>query len=526
MCLNALYSKVFIVGNLDFINELVSAFKSELIRYRVLATGIFAAILLSVIFVGSTWQTFFSSTAMLVVDDSNIIQPLLQGRAEIAEVDHSEEARQQVYARRLLEKVAMRMGYIDETSDGDAVGAAVGAIRAGILLEGKGRGSPYFTITYSHPDPDITFETANILIEEFIELHESSKRQEGEYAFDFINKQVELYRGRLEKAEAALKEFKTNSPDYTEDAVQARIQDLNLEIQELKLNIQESQSKISSTKAQLGAESELLTVQAEVYRLRQQKQELQSELATLRRQYQDSYPDIVSINQQIADIDFQIAEIDGGKIVDMSAFSGNEFNESNPELLFDELRKQISISEVELVAQKRRMDSLRKLLDEEYSKADVVTENQAELSDLTRDYQVTKDVYEEMLSRKENAELSMAITREGQGLTYKIVEAPVFPLSPSGLTFKEFLLVAPILAVGVPIGLIIMLILVDPRIRVVSSQMAFLEDYRLESITVSPHFHTNIGNRVLRKDFIILAGVFFVLLLIYGYYATIGFIDA
>ena len=511
------------MGNVDFIKEILLAVKAEFIRFRFLATGIFAVIFLSVLMVGASWPTFYTSKAQLVADDSNIIQPLLEGRAEITEVDRSEEARQRIYSRDLLETVARRLGYIDDTSQQAQIDNAIIAVRRGISLEGKGRRSPYFSISYSHPNPDITFETANVLVEEFIELHESYKRQEGEYAFDFINKQVEIYRGRLEEAEAALKEFKTNSPDYTESAVQARIQDLNTQIQELALTIQELESKIVSTKKQLGAEGEMLAAQSKVHSLRQQRSVLQAELNSLRRQYQESYPDVISLKRQIFEIDQQISAAGGDKMINYSVFGGLD-ESSSPELLFEELRKQVSIAEVDLEARRKRMNSLKELLKTEYEKADLVTETQAEFSDLTRDYEVTREVYEEMLSRKENAELSMAITREGQGLNYKVVDAPVFPLKPSGLTFFEFLLAAPILALGAPLGLIIMLVLVDPRIRVPTNLVNCLEEYSgsISVVGVSPHFYTKLNDRVLRKDFLIVATVFTLLAVVYIYFAVLG----
>lgn len=510
------------MGNGDFIKELLLALKSELIRYRFMIVALCGLILVSVLVVGMSWPTFYTSTAQLVVDDSNIIQPLLQGRAEIADVDRSEEARQRVYSRRLLERVAERLGYTNEDSNASSVSSAVNALKRGIVLQGAGRRSPYFTVSYSHPDPQVSYDTTNVLVEEFIELHESSKREEGEYAFDFINKQVELYRKRLEKAEVTLKDFKTSSPDITEAAVQGRIGELNSQVQNLKLNIQELETKIESTRKQLGAESEMLTKQAEMHRLRQQKLALETELAALNRQYQDSYPDIVSLKQQIKDINLKIWDITGGADVQPSSLlKGGNYKDYSPELLFDELRKQLSVSETELIAQKRRLTSIQALLEEEYEKADIVSANQAKLADLTRDYQVTKEYFEEMLSRKENAELSMAITRDGQGLNYKIVEPPVFPLRPSGLTFLEFLMVAPLLAIGVPIGLVLALILVDPRVRIVSALRNSLGD-DVHLIAVTPHFHTKLSNRMLRKDMILLAMVMIGLVAVYAYFASIG----
>ena len=75
--------------------------------------------------------------------------------------------------------------------------------------------------------------------------------------------------------------------------------------------------------------------------------------------------------------------------------------------------------------------------------------NQAQLSELTRDYDVTKRVYEEMLGKK-TARLSMTLDIEGQGVSYRIQEAAQFPLRPTGLNFKHFAALGPILGFYYP----------------------------------------------------------------------------
>lgn len=509
-------------GGFAFVYEIFLALKAELIRFRIAVAILCAVILLAVLFVGLNWTVQYTTSIQLVGNDSNIIQPLLRGRAEIAQTDQSEEAQQRIYSRGLLERVLLRTGYVGDTTDAAQMSDAIRGLRAGIALQPAGFGSPYFSIAYSHPNPDISFETVKVLAEEFIDLHESSKREEGEYAFNFINTQVELYRNRLGEAEAALKVFKTNSPDVTESSVQGRIDELNAQIQDLKLNIQDSETKIYSTKDQLDVESEILSRHTEVVSLRQQQNAMQKELSRLSRQYQDSYPDIVSLKQQIQDIEEQIASIPGDYNLTIPAFANNGGADGNPELLFDALRRQLSAADVELTAQKRRLSSLLELLEEEHKKSDLVTSNQAKLADLTRDYQVTKEVFEELLSRKGNAELSMAITKDGQGLTYKVVDPPVFPLRPSGLTFLEFLLAAPVLAIGIPIGLLLMRILLDPRIRLVSALKNTLDESAIEIIGVSRHFDTNLYARIIRKDMLVVSVMMVSLIIIYFYFAYVG----
>ena len=448
------------MNSLTFITEILLALKYELIRYRMAAVVIFSIVLLGVVGVGLTWQNTYVTKAVLSVDDTNLIQPLLAGRAAVTEVDTSELAQEKVYSKQLLEKVADRLGYVDENTTTEELGEIVAVLGSGIVLEPSTYRNNYFTISYIDIDPERSFQTMMVLVEEFIEYHESSKREEGVYAFDFISKQVETYKDRLEKAEQKIKEFKSNSLDLSEDAVQKRMIELDAEIQELKLAIQEDQSRIKNINIQLGAETQYLEKQSKVYELRAQKSILVDQLRSLRMQFQDSYPDIVTIKEQIGELDRQLIESGADKVFTSNSFvNTTSAAENDPETLFRELRRQKSQTKVDLDTKEQRLKSLETLLTEEQRKADIVASNQATLADLRRDYDVTKDVYEEMLSRKENAELSMAITRDGQGISYKVVTDPVFPIYPTGLTFKHFILAAPVLAIGAPLGILLALIL-------------------------------------------------------------------
>src|SRR5690606_35186351 len=118
----------------------------------------------------------------------------------------------------------------------------------------------------------------------------------------------------------------------------------------------------------------------------------------------------ISLRGQIAELDASIEAMQASGEV-----YGTGTQTENP--LYEELRKQLQAADVDLRGQKRRMQSLIHLQEQEYERAKRVAANQAELSELTRDYNVTRDVYEEMLQRKESARLSMTLDIEGQGVS-------------------------------------------------------------------------------------------------------------
>ena len=101
----------------------------------------------------------------------------------------------------------------------------------------------------------------------------------------------------------------------------------------------------------------------------------------------------------------------------------------------------------------------------ELANAETVAAKQATYKELTRDYDVTKDVYEDMLKRRESARLSMTLDIEGQGVSFKIHEPASYPLRSDGLQLMHFAAIGPVLGLALPVGLIVLLVIMDPRIR-------------------------------------------------------------
>jgi chromosome segregation ATPase len=207
-----------------------------------------------------------------------------------------------------------------------------------------------------------------------------------------------------------LKEFNAQNVDGTEAGVATRIAELRGEIESLKITIEETEARINTITTQLGNESQYQQTKGEIDELRQRRQGLVNQLEQLLLVYQEGYPDVISLRAQIAELDTAIhmAQASGGDV-----YTGRGEAVENP--LYEELRRQLSVAKVDLRGQKRRMESLIHLSEQEHERAQRVAANQAQLSELTRDYNVTRDVYEEMLQRKESARLSMTLDIEGQG---------------------------------------------------------------------------------------------------------------
>ncbi|MAN51416.1 MULTISPECIES: XrtA system polysaccharide chain length determinant [unclassified Marinimicrobium] len=479
-----------------FIVDLLKSLKFEAIRFRVWVVLTFLAVSFLPLVVGYLWPNTYTTEAVLYADETNIIEPLLKGRASVTGIDRVKQAQETLYTRRVMERAAVGAGLVDSNATDESKAAAVRELRNGLSVRTESANN--FRVSYSAKDPEKAFSALNSVVNVFIQDTARRKREESVGAFNFIDAQVESYRRQLELAEEKLKNFRAQNTDGTEAQVSARINQLRNDIESLNLEIQESESRIASIREQLSQENQYQVAKGEADRLRDRRREMRRQLDQLLLSYQDSYPDVITLRQQIQDIDEEITRLE---------FSGESYgsdaNTENP--LYEELRKQLSVAEVNLTAQKRRMQSLEQILDREYARAERVAENQAQLSDLTRDLEVTRNVYNEMLERKESARLSMTLDIEGQGVNYRIQDPATFPLEPSGLRYIHFALVGPFLGFLAPLGLLFIYVFLDPHYRSARSTQNDLPE-GVDLIGIIPHYHTPLTERLMRKDMVLLLG--------------------
>lgn len=492
-----------------FIVDLLKSLKFEAIRFRVWVVLLFLTVSFLPLVVGFLWPNTYSTQAVLNADQTNIIEPLLKGRASVTSVDPAKQVQETLYTRRVLERAAEGASLIGANSTDAQKAAAVQELRSGLAVTTEGANN--FRVSYSDQNPEKAFNILNSIVNVFIQDTARRKREESVGAFNFIDAQVESYRRQLELAEEKLKDFRAQNTDGTEAQVSGRINQLRNDIETLKLGIQESESRIASIKGQLSQESQYQVARGEADRLRDRRREMRQQLDQLLLSYQDNYPDVISLRQQIQDLDEEITRLE---------FSGESYgsngNTENP--LYEELRKQLSVAEVDLTAQQRRMQSLEQILEREYERSERVAENQAQLSDLTRDLDVTKNVYNEMLQRKESARLSMTLDIEGQGVNYRIQDPATFPLQPSGLRYIHFAIVGPFLGFMAPLGLLFLFVLLDPHYRSVRAIQNDLPE-GVDLIGVIPHYHTPLAERLMRKDMVLLLGLSIIAM---GAYAALG----
>src|SRR5262249_27418579 len=86
-------------------------------------------------------------------------------------------------------------------------------------------------------------------------------------------------------------------------------------------------------------------------------------------------------------------------------------------------------------------------------------------SELFRAYDSTREVYQDLLKRRENARVVMDLDAERRGFNMRVQEEAEVPATASSLRLMQIGILGLVLAVLVPIGLLFAIVKLDRRVR-------------------------------------------------------------
>lgn len=433
-------------------------------RRRRIALGVtFAVIALAALGIGALWPKKYEASTTILAQEASIITPLMEGAASAtANANRVGMARDVIFSRRVMDQVLRTGGWLASTPTPIERDRLIEAIKSRTkVINGRDN---LITISYFDADPRRAFEVTRAFGQLFISESLASKQRESRDAYEFIDSQVEAYRGKLTDAENKLKAYRDANADArpgSDADTNARIGSLRTQIENNRMDAMQKQSQAAALNAQLSGESEVNAVQTVGGIYASQLAEMQARLDTLRLTYTDAYPDVVRLRHQIDDLRAQMQGADarrsvGGGTVDRMV-AMNPVNQ--------QMRVQLATIRGDAAAASARVGASESMLQSELERSRRIANSENVTAELTRDYTVNRDVYQDLLKRRENARVSMNLDAEQRGLTFQVQNPAVMPLVPSGLRFMHFGLAGLALSLAVPFGLLFAVARFDPRVR-------------------------------------------------------------
>jgi len=374
----------------------------------------------------------YQASARVYVDTQNMLKPLLAGMTTMPNLEQQVMfMRRTLISRPNVERV-MRMVDLDvKAKDTREHEEMVDLLMKQITMAGTERDDIY-TISYNAPNPKLGRDVVQSLLTIFVEGSFGGKKQDSDKAVQFIDDQIKTYEEKLAAAENSLKEFKirhngvlprTGGGDFG-----GQMAGNSDALMQARLELAEAEQARNTLRRQIsgdvrpGAKGGAIVANPEIDA---RIAEVNKSLDALRMQYTEQHPDIVAGRRLLEQLQERKREE-----------AKSPKRSSDPGAGYSPMLQQMNVALSEAEA---RVASLRARVNEYVSRearmrtqSAQAPEIEAQLAQLNRDYEVNKDNYQKLVASRESAKLSGDLSSATDMLTFRVIDPPTAPDTPSG----------------------------------------------------------------------------------------------
>ncbi len=465
--------------------EKIQVLYREAFAHRRLIAASFVVVSLVMLLVGMNWPKSYESSTTIMIEEQNIIEPLMRGAAVSSDVlDRAHNAREIIFSRAILMGVLEDTGRLDDELSPVEIEWLMEGLRGSTTITQTGRN--LIQIQHQDADPELAYRTTKKFAALFLDEMTGSKSAESAAAFAFIDSQVQQYEQKLERSEQRLQALRADDPDARPEAraeVAGRITTLQGRVDDLEQRLREARIAESSLQEQLSGEAEGSARFSRAEQLRRRIVELEGELDRLRLTFHDTYPDVIQLRNQIQDLEQALVREESGESQERS--SSERSMRANP--VYQELQGRLYEARTTTRTLESSLENARAQLAQEEVRAARMEALAADLAKLMRDHEVNQGIYEDLQRRRENARVSVNLSQQQQGLNIRVYEPAHIAHRPSSPGLSLFALGGFVLGGALPLGLLFGFLLVDPRVRTAST---VTRDLELKLLGLIPHMST------------------------------------
>ncbi len=414
----------------------------------------------------------YEAQARVYVDTESVLKPLLSGLAVGTDVmPQVNMMTQALLSRPQLTEAARATDMHLRATTPEGLESLIQQLRMRIRI--RAGDDNIYTITFADTDPKMAQRLVQNLLGSFVETTLGNNRVDSTKAQKFLEQEIREYERRLTEAEDRLAEFKRSHVGVLPGAqgdYYARLQTAVAELEKSRTALLVAQTKRDEVRKQLEGEEPTfgITTPSGTFRAQTGETVIDSQIAALQRQlselsvrYTDKHPEIISLRETIAHLEQKKEELRKNAPPPVTSDMDQPLD-LNP--LYQNLKIELSKAEVEVRSLSAQVAQNQQLVAELRGKVDTIPEVEAQLQQLNRDYNVTRQKYEDLLGRLESAKLTESAEQQRDDVRFRIIEPPIVPTKPIGPHRVLFLAAALVLALAGGAALAILRQQIEPVI--------------------------------------------------------------
>lgn len=336
-----------------------------------------------------------------------------------------------------------------------------------------------FTVSIEDRDPRFAQQFINTLVGLYVEESISATRDETFGANRFLQEQIDSFKLKLEAAEDKIIDFRKRQGIYfsiDEAATLANIRQMLTQVEEIELTQDTLRARQAQLVDQMNRTSptiDMVSETAENNRL----MEMENRLSNLLLRYTENYPEVIRLKFEIEALKQRMLDPEAAQ----QERGSTRMTSLNP--LHQDLQSQLYQVEAELSSLDARKKNLLQNIANREQELKEVPEAQKELAILMQERDSYRSIYNDLLARMGQSEVSTQMEVANKASTFRVVDPAVLPQAPISPDMFRMLLLALAGGFGCGLGLIFLLENMDSRLR----DVAVLEDLGVDILAVVPN---------------------------------------
>jgi len=404
----------------------------------------------------------YEASARIFVDTQSILKPLMSGLAVQPNVDQQVSMLSRTLISRPNVEKLVRMADLDlKIKSKEAQEARIDGLMSELKISSTGRDNLY-VLSYRDPSPDQAKRVVQSLVSIFVESSLGDSRKDSVTAKKFLDEQIKGYESKLEEAEGRLKQFKLKNIELQSadgKDMAGRLAEISGQLRQAQLELHEAENARDAAKRQLDSEknqnasltsksllqeSSLSVATPEIdARIEAQKRNLDA----LLQRFTEQHPDVSGARRLIKELEEQkrkeVAEL-------RKAAMANPSNAPSNSLAYQELSRMLATAEVQVAGLRARVGEYTARYNRARDLMKTAPQIEAEFAQLNRDYGIHKKNYEDLVARRESANLSGELESASGLADFRLIDPP--RASPKPVAPNRLLLLPVALLIALAAG--------------------------------------------------------------------------
>ena len=424
------------------------------------------------------WPELYRSEALILVEQQIVPQQYVVPNVNTSLQDRIQSMTQQILSRSRLRRLIEQYNLYTRERTRKTIDEVIDKMRERVhleLVESPGRPGELtaFRISFTSGSPRIAQQITNELTSLFIEQNLEERTQQSVSTTNFLANQLDEGRKDLAEQEEKLRGFKSRYLGQLPEQQQTNLQILSSLEAQLQASVnaleRDEQERIYLESVRAGYQAMERTLGASGPPPQSSPEavlrDLRKQLTELEAKYTPHHPDILKLKQEIAHWE-ALEQRSQAKTGGSEASEGNRSGASagaDPSAI--EVESRLKALALQINNHQRDIDLLRQRIREAQARLNLAPLREQQLSEITRNYENSRDYYKSLLQKKMQSELATNLEKRQQGEQFRIIDPASLPRKPAEPNRVQIVVVGWLLGLCSGVGLAALREVTDDRLR-------------------------------------------------------------